>query len=181
MVHVWYIQYGDAAHNIDPSAIYEGVLAEIHKEDPDAYIEQIRQYKYQIAFYVNHPTWTEAKLRVAEERLGILSAIFFIALAIAALLAASGYVINAIVNWEKEHRLYVDRDPKTGEEVSIYGWSAYLAWLAGHRPEALANLDAFGATSWWERIFDILPIVIILIGAAIFIPLVTKLIPKHGG
>lgn len=176
MAHVWYIQYGDAVHNIDPSAIYEGVLTEIQKKDPDAYIEEIRQYKYQIAFYVNHPTWTEAKLR--EERLGILAAIFFISLAIAAVLGASGFVINAIVNYQKEHRTYVDRDPETGEDVSIYGWSAYLAWLGGHRPDALANLDAFGATDWWERLFDILPIVLILFGAAIFVPIIMKVIPK---
>lgn len=178
MTHVWYVQYGDKAGLVDVSAVYDDVLAEIHKQDPNAYIEEIRLYNYQIAFYVNHPTWTEAKL--AKEEAGFVAIVIAICLAIAAVLAAAGYAMNAYVNWEKEHRYYVDEDPETGEEVKIYGWSAYLAWLAGHRPDALSALKDYNASNWWEQIVEWIPIVVILIGAAIVVPLITKLIPRQG-
>lgn len=171
MVHVWYVEYGATVHDADPKAVYDAVLAEIKAQDPDAYIEEIRQYKYQIAFYVNHPTWKR------ESPVVWGAAIFLILVAIAGVLAAAGYFINAWVGWEKEHRWYHDKDPVTGESVEIYGWSAYLAWLAANKPETLAALKDYGATNWWERIIEWFPIILILIGAAIFIPIITKLIP----
>jgi len=176
MVHVWYVQYGDTAHNIDPTAIYEQVLAEIKAQDPTAYIEEIRQYQNQIAFLVNHPSWTTSRMRP----LIIWVLIPIILVAIAAVLVSAGYLINTMIGWEKEHRTYVDKDPDTGETVQIYGWDAYLAWLASNKPEALQNLQNYNATNWWEQITSWLPIIVALIGVAIFIPLISKLIPGGG-
>lgn len=187
MVHVWYVQYGDTAQNIDPSAVYEGVLAKIREQDTAAYIEEIRQYQYQIAFYVNHPTWVETTAGLVDrDRKGLIAPIFLIILigiGITTFLATVGYVITAIVNYQKENRYYADEDPVTGEKVKIWGWSAYLAWLSVHRPEALQKLKDYNATNnnWWETIIDILPLILILIGAAIAIPLIVKLIPGKEG
>lgn len=174
MVHIWYVQYGGTAHNIDPSAIYQSVLNEIKKQDPNAYIEEIRQYQYQIAFYVNHPTWTKTAL--ATKPL-IIETIIIIALAIWSILSAAGFIITAITNYIKETRTYTAKDPVTGETVEIVGWSAYLAWLSQHDPAALQKLKDYNATNWWEQIIDWIPIVVILFGVAIFIPLISKLIP----
>ena len=174
MVHIWYVQYGDAAHNIDSSAIYQSVLDAIKREDPNAYIEEIRQYQYQIAFYVNHPTWTKTAL--ATKPL-IIETIMIIALAIMVILTATGIAITAITIFIKETRTYTAKDPDTGEIVNITGWSAYLAWLAQNDPDALQKLKDYNATNWWEQITSWLPIIVALIGVAIFIPLISKLIP----
>ena len=180
MVHVWYVQYGEIAGQIDPAEIYTSVLAEIKTEDPDAYIEEIRQYTHQIAFYVNHPTWTEATLR--KETFVVVTTIIIIGILIAAILTAAGAVITAWLNYEKEHRWYADKDPDTGEEVMIYGWDKYLLWLAEHKPAELQALKDYGATNWFEQIMDWLPIILFLIGTAIFVPVIMRFIPgKEGG
>jgi hypothetical protein len=168
------VQYGDNAYNIDPSAVYQDVLAAIKNEDPNAYIEEIRQYQYQIAFYVNHPTWTKTALATKPLLVGL---IVLIAIAITMVLTGIGIAVPAITNYILEMRTYVAKDPDTGETVEIVGYSAYLAWLAQHDPDALTALKDYNATNWWEQITDWIPIVLILIGAAIFIPLISKLIP----
>lgn len=174
MVHVWYVEYGDTAHNINPSAIYEQVLAAIRKEDPNAYIEEIRQYQYQIAFLVNHPTMT-----LAEYQKRRLFPWVVLILAIAAVLVASGYVINAYTGYIRETREYLVRDPETGEEYTIVGYDSYRAWLITHYPEQAQYLADIGATDWFARITSWIPLVFVLIGATIFLPLIINLIPKR--
>jgi len=179
LVHVWYIQYGDNIHQLDPMTMYEQALTEIKKTDPDASIEEVRVYQYQMAFYVNHPTWTQA--RIARQPALWIQWVWIIAVALAALFAAAGVLINAIINFIAETRTYTDTDPETGETVTITGWSAYLAWLAAHKPEALTALQNYQASNWWEQILGWVPIILILIGAAIVLPFVVKLIPKGKG
>jgi hypothetical protein len=58
--------------------------------------------------------------------------------------------------------------------------------MASAHPEAFAYLvdnnlldrDLGTQKAWYEQIVDWLPVIIILIGAAIFIPFISKLIPS---
>jgi len=177
MAHVWYVEYYDDATQIDVAAIYDDVLAKIREHDPDAYIEEIRIYRHELAFYVNHPTWTEARL--AKEEAGFIATVALICFAIASVIASIGFFMSAYTNYLKETKTYVAKDPETGDIVEIQGWSNYLGWLAQHDPDAFAALKDYGATNWWEAISEWIPIVIILIGAAIVVPLIMRIIPKE--
>lgn len=179
MVDVWYIKYGDEFGNINPATIYNEVLAAIKAEDPDAYIKEVRQYPYQIAFLVAHPTTTTAT--IGEKRL-IFGIIILVALAIAAVLGAAGYAINAWTNYCRNTQTYTDTDPATGEQVEIKGYDAYRAWLIGHYPNAAKYLSDMGADDWWTSIIKpIIWIVVAIIGVAGFamvLPMLTKGITK---
>jgi len=199
MVHVWYVEYGDTAHNIDPSAVYEGVLAEIRKNDPAAYIEEIRQYPYQIAFYVNHPTWIKTRTGLGstkEELYDPITIIILCGIGITVFLLTLGWVIQTTTNYIMETRTYPcpgdPSKPETeecalhhdaeGNVLTFKGYSALLLHMSAAHPTALQTLKNYGATNWWEQIPNIIIIIAILIGAAIFVPLITKLIPsKEGG
>lgn len=171
-VHVWYVQYGDEAQNIDARTIWAKAEAEIKKHDPGARLLEIRQYPFQIALYVEHSQEATAST------LGIAAIIFLVALALAAMFAGAGLLISAMTNWVMETRTYYDRDPQSGEPVAIVGWTAYKAWLIVHYPEQAEYLEGVGATNWWEQIGSWIPIVLILIGAAIVLPLIVKIIPR---
>lgn len=203
MVHVWYVDYGDTAGVVDPMTLYQNVLAEIRKTDPDAYIEEIRQYQYQMAFYVNHPNWTTARTAkglVLLDRKGLIdpiTAIIIIAIAVAWIMTLGNVMIKCWTTWIKEMKTYpcpgdpnkaetepcaLHKDPATGKPLTFPGYSSLLSHMAATHPEALAYLEEHEATNWWEQIIDILPLILILIGAAIAIPLIVKLIPgKEGG
>jgi hypothetical protein len=167
--HVWYVQYGDLVGNIDAETMWTSIENTIKTQDPGARLLEIRQYPYQIACYVEHSPQV-AKLSLA-------AIIFLVAIALAALFAAAGILISAMTNWSMETRTYYDKDPATGDPVAIVGWSAYKAWLIVHYPEQAQYLDKVGATNWFEQIGSWIPIVLILIGAAIVVPLVVKILP----
>lgn len=175
---VWYIKYGDALGRIDVATIYSEIEAAVKTYDSDARIVEVRQYPYQVAIYVEH----SQNLAISPDvvtgtEVSVIGAIILIALAIAAVLASAGYFINAWTQWDKQNTQYYDKDPDTGDPVVIQGYDAYRAWLATRYPDAAKYLADIGADNWWEGVSKWIPIVLVIIAAAIFVPLLTKLIP----
>jgi len=86
----------------------------------------------------------------------------------------------------EECGMHTDAD---GNPLVFTGKDAFRAHLAAAHPTALTylvdtnlvNRDLGSGTAWYEQIFNWLPVILILIGAAIFIPIITKLIPSKEG
>lgn len=178
MAEVWYVKYADELGIIDPTTVYNAVLAGIQTEDPTAYIKEVRQYPYQIAFLVVHP---ESITAGGEKKLSA-ALIIAVAIVIAFALRAVAPIINAWTNYVKETRKYTDVDPTTGMPVEIKGYSAYLTWLKVHYPGAAEYLETYEASPWWEPVLKpivwVIALVIGVTGLAIVAPTIMKGIAK---
>lgn len=198
LVHAWYIYFQDQLGDIDPQTVYSDALAAIKAEDPDAYIEEVRQYPYQIAFYVNHPTITEARAH----SLGYQSAQILWAIVGVAILIAVHFLLQDLIGafearmaYEREHKIYTcpgtpGLDPAVqcaqhldaeGNVMTFNGYTEFMAHLATAHTASAEYLQNINQKPWWEAmgLKDIFVIFIILIGVGIVVPPIISAVFKR--
>jgi len=206
-VHVWYISYGDGAEQIPvtPAAVQD-LKQRIQTKDPNAVLEEIRLYPFTVGVKVNHTTWTTMKQAdgtvLVYDKEKLIGPIFLVVLAILAITAI--WVTYFVTTTIQAHIAYLVEtvqytcpgDPnRPNEECGMHtdaegnplvftGKEALRAHMASAHPTALeylVNNNLIGQ-DWYQEIFKWIPVVALLIGAAIFIPFIMKLIPgKEAG
>ncbi len=181
---VWYIEYADNIDKQVDSATINQIVADVQAQYPTAELQEVRKYSNQVALRYYLPdfdtTLTKGGLDPKTGRFifGVDDAII-IGVIIVGTLATAAILISAYTNYIKATTQYVDRDPATGETVTITGYDAYLNWLVVHYPESAQYLRDINATNWWEDIGDILKYLVIagvvLAGIAIFVPMISQI------
>lgn len=202
MVHIWYLYFGDEMQALNPATLYEQIYSEVRHQDPNAVIREIRQYPYQLAVYIEHPTWTARTisgkkafvetLATGEERLIAPIIVAYIIIGIAAIITAAGYLLGAVGNYVKEHRTYFcpgdpSRPPTeqcalhTDAEGNPLQFSTYTEWMAHlsvAHTSAAEYIQTREITPWWEGVTNILILVMVLVGMAIILPPIIGLFRK---
>ena len=183
----------------------------IQTEDPNAVVEEIRLLPFTVGVKVNHTTWTTMKRAdgtvLVYDKQRLIGPIFLVVLAILAIAAIwiTTYVattIQAHISYLMETIQYpCPGDPnRPNEECGMHtdaqgnvlvftGKEALRAHMASAHPTALTYMvdndlvdrDLGTQKAWYEQIVEWIPVIIMLIGAAIFIPLIIKFIPKEAG
>ena len=206
-VHVWYVSYGDNADQLQvTSQAVQDLKQRIATEDPNAVLEEIRLLPFTVGVKVHHTTWSTMKQAdgtvLVYDKQRLIGPIFLIVLAILAITAiwVTAYVattIQAHITYLVETIQYTcPGDPnRPNEECGMHtdaegnplvftGKEALRAHMAAAHPTALqylVNNNLIGQ-DWYAQIAGWIPAIIMVIGAAIFIPLIMKLIPgKEAG
>jgi hypothetical protein len=194
------------------SAAVQDLKQRITTKDPNAVLEEIRLLPFTVGVKVNHTTWTTMKRAdgtvLVYDKQQLVGPIFLVVLAILAITAiwVTAYVattIQAHISYLMETIQYpCPGDPnRPNEECGMHtdaqgnvlvftGKEALRAHMASAHPTALTYMvnnnlvdrDLGTQKAWYEQIVEWIPVVIMLIGAAIVIPLVMKIIPgKEAG